>query len=379
MMMTQSASCAASALTPLETALAALLDDLAPVAATSVAVDGAAGLVAAGMPPIGGPLPPANVAGIDGWAFRASDLAGASAYAPLAGAGAPAWVEAGAPLPPGCDCVLEAAFVERAGPGFAVLAEAAPGDGARRAGEDAAAGRPVVDPGLVVTGLDLLLARSAGLDRIAVRRPAVRVIDVASAIAPGVTALLVGDLLRAGGARLDGIEACARDAASIVGALAGRAADLIVMVGGTGAGRTDATAAAIAEGGKLIAHRIALVPGTTAAIGRAGGVPVIALPGMPAAAFGAWLALGEPALDRLTGRLPRRRLCLPLARKIASGIGLAEIVLVRQERDRWMPLAVGDLALDQMRAADAWLVVPSSGEGYAPGTPVAATWLHGGR
>jgi hypothetical protein len=30
-------------------------------------------------------------------------------------------------------------------------------------------------------------------------------------------------------------------------------------------------------------------------------------------------------------------------------IGLAEIVLVRQERDWWMPLAVGDLSLDHMR------------------------------
>ena len=67
-------------------------------------------------------------------------------------------------------------------------AEAAPGEGARRAGEDVAVGRPVVIPGRVVTGLDLMLARSAGLDRIAVRRPQVRVIDVSSATAPGVTA-----------------------------------------------------------------------------------------------------------------------------------------------------------------------------------------------
>ena len=106
---------------------------------------------------------------------------------------------------------------------------------------------------------------------------------------------------------------------------------------------------------------------------------MIALPGMPAPAFGAWLALGQPVLDRLSGRPSRRQLALPLARKISSGIGLAEIVLVRQERDGWMPLAVGELALDHIREADAWLAVPASGEGYAPGTPVAATLLHGWR
>ena len=207
--MTQSGSCgstAGPALTPLETALAALLDGLAPVPATSVPVAEAAGLVAAAMPPIETPVPPTNIAAIDGWAFRASDLAGASSYAPLAMAGAPAWVEAGAPLPPGCDCVLEPAFVERAGPAVAILAEAAPGEGARRVGEDAAVGRPVVIPGRVVTGLDLMLARSAGLDRIAVRCPDVRIVDVSATTTPGVTARLVGELLRTNGARVEGIE-----------------------------------------------------------------------------------------------------------------------------------------------------------------------------
>ena len=380
--MTRSASygsTAGPALTPLETALAALLDGLAPVPATPVPVAEAAGLVAAAMPPIETPVPSTSIAAVDGWAFRASDLAGASSYAPLAMTGAPAWVEAGAPLPSGCDCVLEPAFVERAGPVVAILAEAAPGEGATRVGEDAAVGRPVVIPGRVVTGLDLMLARSAGLDRIAVRCPDVRIIDVSATATPGVTARLVGELLRTNGARVDGIESCARDAPSIIGALAGGVADLILLVGGTGAGRSDATAAALSEGAALIAHGIALRPGTTAAIGRAGGVPVIALPGMPAPAFGAWLALGQPVLDRLSGRLPRRQLTLPLARKISSGIGLAEIVLVWQERDGWMPLAVGELALDRMREADAWLAVPASGEGYASGTRVAAALLHGWR
>lgn len=377
--MTQPASYDSTAgpLTPLETALAALLDNLAPVPTRSVPVGEAAGFVAAEMSPIETPVPPTNIAEIDGWAFRAGDLVGASPYAPLAITGAPEWVEVGAPLPSGCDCVLEPGFVERAGTAIAVLAEAAPGEGARRAGDDAAVGRPVVNPGRVVTELDLMLVRSAGLDRITVRRPEVRIIDVASATTPGVTAQLVAEILRTNGARLECIEFCAKNVPSIIGALKGRAADLFVLVGGTGEGRTDATAAGIAEGATLIAHRIALLPGTTAAIGRAGGVPMIALPGTPAPAFGAWLALGQPALDRLSGRVPRRHLTLPLARKISSAIGLAEIVLVRQERDCWMPLAVGDLALDHMREADAWLAVPASGEGYASGTPVAAALLHG--
>jgi hypothetical protein len=66
---------------------------------------------------------------------------------------------------------------------------------------------------------------------------------------------------------------------------------------------------------------------------------------------------------------------LPIARKIASRVGLAEIVLLAREKDNWVPLAVGDLSLEAMRLADAWLAVPGDSEGYAAGTPVAATLL----
>ena len=66
---------------------------------------------------------------------------------------------------------------------------------------------------------------------------------------------------------------------------------------------------------------------------------------------------------------------LPLARKIASSVGIAEIVLLKNTDDAWMPLAIGDLALDAVTDADAWLAVPGGSEGYAAGTPVNAYML----
>ena len=66
---------------------------------------------------------------------------------------------------------------------------------------------------------------------------------------------------------------------------------------------------------------------------------------------------------------------LPLARKIASSVGIAEIVLLKKTDDAWMPLATGDLSLDAIAAADAWLAVPGGSEGYAAGTPVIAYML----
>ena len=40
-----------------------------------------------------------------------------------------------------------------------------------------------------------------------------------------------------------------------------------------------------------------------------------------------------------------------------------------------MPLAVGDLSLETIARADAWLVVPGGSEGFAAGTPVDAYML----
>jgi molybdopterin biosynthesis enzyme len=80
-------------------------------------------------------------------------------------------------------------------------------------------------------------------------------------------------------------------------------------------------------------------------------------------------------LDRLSGLWPRQRLTLPLQRKIASTVGIAEIVLLEQIDETWMPMTVGDMSLEATARADAWLAVPAASEGFAAGTPVDAYML----
>jgi len=81
-------------------------------------------------------------------------------------------------------------------------------------------------------------------------------------------------------------------------------------------------------------------------------------------------------LDQLSGRLPRRQpVTLPLARKIASSVGIAEIVLLEKIEGAWMPLSVGDMSLETIARADGWLAVPAASEGFAVGTPVDAYML----
>ena len=363
-----------ASLTPFDVALAALLHQLEPVAPVALALADALGCVAAEMPPLK-EVPTRDIAASDGWAMRARDLVGASSYSPLALTKSPAWVEAGDAIPQTCDCVIDSDSVDATGPLVQVLAEATPGQGVRRAGGDIAQGSAVIAPGQRVRPLDLLIVRAAGLESLNVRRPRLVVVSVPASSGNVATAQLIADNARAFGADVISTEATARDAAAIANAFDSDACDLLITIGGSGVGRTDATIAALAERGEVVAHGIALQPGRTAAVGRIGKVPVIALPGAPDQALAAWWALVLPVLDRLSGLLPRQKITLPLQRKIASSVGIAEIVLLEQIEGRWMPLAVGEMSLDAIARADAWLTVPGGSEGFAAGKPVSAYML----
>jgi molybdopterin biosynthesis enzyme len=348
-------------LTPLDVALTALLRALKPVAAGE-------------RPPpelTGGGVemgelkawPPRDVAAADGWALRASDLVGASSYSPLPLVAQPVWVEAGERIPGGCDCVLDDDSVDRAGPMIQVLAEAIPGQGIRRKGGE------VADASGIIKAWEVSdISAAAGLPRL-------RVVNIPGGV---ITAKLIVGSLREAGIVVDFVEATARDAASIAKALDTNACDLLLMIGGGGVGRTDAALTALAGCGAIIAHGLALQPGRTAAIGRIGAVPVIALPGAPDQALAIWWTLVRPALERLSGGSRRETVSLPLARKIASHVGIAEVALLEEKDGAWMPLAVGDLPWATLARAQAWLLVPGGSEGYAAGTSVE-TYMMGQR
>ncbi len=362
----------AVALTPLDKAIALLLDQLKPVLPVEVPLAEAIGGIAAEMPVLRQGLPLFDIAIADGWALSARELVGASSYSPLPLVQLPIWVEAGERMPEGCDCVVDADLIDQSGPISQMLAEAAPGQGVRRAGQDIAAGHAIVVTGRKIGTLDLAVAQSAGLETLAIRRPRLHVIDVPATDGNTIAAQFIATSAKAAGARVTVGKTDTRDAAAIVRALEINSCDLLVMVGGTGTGRKDATVDAIAAHGEVFAHGLALQPGRTAAIGRIGSIPVIAVPGGLDQALAVWLALIQPALDRLSGRLPQLETIRTLERKIASGVGIAEITLLKASGAGWMPLATGDLSLDNIASADVWLIVPGGSEGYAAGSAVGA-------
>ena len=259
-------------LTPLDVALAALLRDVKPAPAREGAREGSN---ANALPEMKS-WPLHDVAAVDGWALRASDLVGVSSYTPLPLAKSPVWVEAGDRIPDGCDCVLDEDSVDLSGPIAQALAEAIPGQGVRRKGG------AIDDPSRIVDAW-----RPGDFSH----RPRVRIVNV-----PGgsITVRLIENGLREAGADVVFVEAMARDAASIGKQFDGSDCDLLVIVGGSGVGRTDASVIALAAHGEVIVHGVALQPGRTAAVGRIGPTPVIVVPGSPDQALAVWWAVVLP-------------------------------------------------------------------------------------
>src|SRR6202790_202714 len=256
-----------ASLTPLDTALAALLHGLAPVAPIALPLADALGCVAADMPPLAA-HPPRDIAASDGWAMRARDLVGASSYSPLPLPLPPVWVDAGDVMPDACDCVVDADSVDQTGPLVQALAEAIPGQGVRRLGGDIAQGNFVTPPGQCMRPLDLLMARAAGLEKLNVRRPILRIVNIAAHSIHAATARLILEMAGAAGAAVTFTKTAARDAASIATALEPGTCDMLITIGGSGVGRTDATIAALAERGDVIAHGIALQASRTSAVAK---------------------------------------------------------------------------------------------------------------
>ena len=54
---------------------------------------------------------------------------------------------------------------------------------------------------------------------------------------------------------------------------------------------------------------------------------------------------------------------------------LAEIALLERKQEMWSPLAVGDLSLQAIARAEAWLVISGGSEGFAAGSAVNAYML----
>ena len=174
-----------ASLTPLDVALDALLNGLEPVAPVELPLAEALRCIAAEMPPL---------AALSAARHRRRRTAGLCAPA-ISSARPPIrrcrWRRRRSGSRPAMPCRRLATACSIPIPSTCparlpqVLAEAIPGQGVRRAGSDIAAGSHVVAAGRRVLPRDLLIARAAGLERLSVRRPRLRIVNIPGGNADG--------------------------------------------------------------------------------------------------------------------------------------------------------------------------------------------------
>ena len=309
--------------------------------------------------------PETPIALADGWAISADNTLGAGGYSQTALVRPPERIEAGQPMPPGTDSVAPLESVQVTAAGAQALAAVFPGDGVLQVGGDAHVGETLRKVGERLRVSDVAAFNALGLTSVGLRIPRVRLVPIRDEPLIAVTAQLIGADLERRGATL-------RESGSLDNALHTGDADMIVAIGGTGTGRNDSSVLALKRDGRVAMHGLALSPGETAAFGFAGEQPVLLLPGRLDAALSVWLTLGRLAVDRLAAARPAMEFVdtARLTRKIASTIGVTELVPVTRDGRGAEPLASRYLPLSAISRADGYVLVPAESEGYSAGSAV---------
>ncbi len=176
-----------------------------------------------------------------------------------------------------------------------------------------------------------------------------------------------------------------RDDRAHLGAAVDRATgecDVILISGGSSKDVRDLAASIIAEKGEVLVHGIGIAPGKPTIIGRAGGRPVIGLPGHPASAYVILHTLAGPLLAAMSGSpRPERKVQAILGENIPSQKGRVEFVRVRIEGGRAIPcfgksglraipLFGKSGLLNTFAGSDGLIQVPAGSEGLESGETV---------
>ena len=277
------------------------------------------------------PVPRSACAAMDGIAIKAGP-AGAADVWQLAAASF-TWADTGDPMPAGMDTVVERERVQLRADGSArITGPAPPGLNVRAAGEDFPAGELLIPAGRRLRPADLAAAAAAGHATLQVARPPVAAIiptgneirPVGSEVGPGditdSNSLLLASRAAQAGARPLVSDVQPDDPGVIASEIrrAALAADVVLVIAGSSAGRSDHTAAAVAGVGGLAVRGVAVRPGHPVLLGyvqadpaRADqsvtAVPVIGIPGYPLAAAVIFELFVVPLLAALQGRPPADR------------------------------------------------------------------------
>ena len=246
-------------------------------------------------------------------------------------AGAFTCVDTGDPIPPGRDTVVERERVERGAGGSVWVTGPAPrGLHVRAKGEDFKDGQLLLPAGHRLRPQDLAAVAAGGHAALEVaRRPVAAIIPTGDEIRPVGSPLQPGDITDSNSIMLasratelgahpliSDVQPDEEDAIAAEVRRAALAADLVLVIAGSSAGRRDHTAAVLTQAGAVAVRGVAVRPGHPVLLGyaipgpervTAVPVPAIGVPGYPIAAAVIFELFALPLLCALQGRrLPDR-------------------------------------------------------------------------
>jgi molybdopterin molybdotransferase len=274
-------------------------------------------------------VPPADNSAVDGYAVGAADipargtrdlvvigdLAAGAVFERALGAGQALRIMTGAPMPVGAETVYPQEIVQREGDRVRV-GPIDKGANVRRAGEDVAAGKTVIEAGTVLRPQEIGLMASLGAWQLPVRRrPRVALMSTGDEVAEPGTPRRAGQIYDANRFTLRGsIEQCGGEVTdlgivpdvreTLRDALcdAARAADVVVTSGGVSVGVYDLVKDVLQEVGAIDFWQVAMQPGRPFAVGRIDAALFFGLPGNPVASLLSFMLFVRPALYKLAGR-----------------------------------------------------------------------------
>ena len=344
---------------------------------------------------------------VDGYALRGADTFGCSESIPAlltctgavemgeepafaVGPGQCAAIPTGGALPKGADAVQMVEHTEDYGGGeIGIVKSVPPGANLIFKGDDVKPGDLVLGRGRRLEPQDIGALAALGVTEIpVVPRLRVGLISTGDELVPpeqdpgpgqvrDVNGPLVAALLAQAGAEAVPLgivpdrEEQLREA--VEEALA--ACDCVVLSGGSSVWEKDAACRVMAALGEVLCHGVAMKPGKPTLLGRAGGKPILGLPGHPVAAlFTAKLFL-IPLLARLEGNTRRERtVSAKLAQTVPANHGRAQytgVTLEEKPDGLWARPIWGKSGLiTTLAGADGFFCVPRDREGIPAGEPV---------
>jgi len=353
-------------------------------------------------------LPPFDRSAVDGVAARFSDVAGASESSPVAlrlvgsldvdssdtptlGRSEAVLVSTGAPIPRGADVVVPIEYCVVRGDTVLVYRTYPRLANVSLRGEDLRVGDPIARRGTKLRPWHVAALAASGYQEVEVfRKLRVAVVntgdEVVRGVIPNTTYYIVSSLVREMGGEVVHAAAVPDDVDRISEAV-GRAlqvSDVVVVTGGTSVGSRDLTSEAVLrlEGAREVFHGLRVKPGRTTGAYVVGGKPVLAVSGLPVAAYVTLNLLLTTILSKLyrTPPEPGPSTTGILTRRLANEVGFRSyyrVVVCRDgDRNLVIPLKLtGSGLLSTLIKGNAILEIPEELEGLEEGSEVAVTLL----